>query len=403
MNARGIHLRQGRRARRGFTLIEMIIASAIIGLLMVAVGGSVIVAAKASPRPGSPEDLHNQGVAAVQEIAREVSQAITITEATSSKIVFSVPDRTGDATPETFTYELTNDNRLTRKINSASAVDIATQAKGFNLGYVTGIRNTTTTNAATEGAEQVLFGCYETTGTEIAFDATAAAIQTLRPVLPPEATSWRITKALLCVKADGLATGSVRLNVYKTDANNIPVGSSLAVAAISELLMGSTLNWRTVNFGAMSLAPSEGAAIVVAHGSVSITTGSGTVLLNSGGLGSGGRGVYATDAVADRGTSLFMTTTGPSFTAYADDGLSIEVYGRVTTTSTTTTQIQTIDAVDIQLLITGSRSIRTLAMVEPRPAFGNDPPDPPTNIIEDIIGGVGGIIGGILGGGMITP
>jgi hypothetical protein len=381
----------------------MIIASAIIGLLMVAVGGSVIVAAKASPRTGSAEDLYNQGVAAVQEIAREVSQAITISEATAGKIVFTVPDRTGDATPETFTYELTNDNRLTRKVNTASAVDIATHAKGFNLGYVTGIRTSTTTNAATEGAEQVLFGCYEITGTEIVFDSTSAAIQTLRPVLPPEATSWRITKALLCVKADGLATGSVRLNVYKTDANNVPVGSSLAMAAISELLMGSSLAWRTVNFGAMSLAPTEGAAIVVAHGAVSITTGSGTVLLNSGGLLTGGRGVYATDAVADRGTSLFMTSTGPTFTPYADEGLAIEVYGRVTSTSTTTTQVQTIDAVDIQLLITGSRSIRTLAVVEPRPAFGNDPPDPPTNILEDIIGGIGGIIGGLLGGGVIAP
>jgi prepilin-type N-terminal cleavage/methylation domain-containing protein len=403
MIATGIHLRQARNARRGFTLIEMIIASAIIGLLMVAVGGSVIVAAKASPRTGSPEDLYNQGVSAVQEIAREVSQAITVSEATASKVVFTVPDRTGDATPETFTYELTNDNRLTRKVNAVAAVDIATQVKGFNLGYVTGVRTSTTTNAATEGPEQVLYGCYETTGTEIVFDTTSAAIQTLRPILPREATSWRITKALLCVKADGLATGSVRLNVYRIDANNVPVGSSLATAAISELLMGSSLAWRTVNFGAMSLSPSEGAAIVVAHGSVSITTGSGTVLLNSGGLMTGGRGVYATDAIADRGTSLFMTTSGPTFTAYADDGLALEVYGRVTATTTTTTQVQTIDAVDIQLLVTGSRSIRTLAVVAPRPAFGSDPPDPPTNIIEDIIGGIGGIIGGLLGGGVVMP
>lgn len=370
---------------------------------MVAVGGSVIVAAKATPMAGSSESLYNQGVAAVQEMSREVSQAITISEASAAKLAFTVPDRTGDGVAESITYTLTNDNRVTRNVNSAGEVEIAARVKGLNFGYVTGLRTQTTTSAAVEGAEQVLFSGTDTTGAEIAFDSNSVAIQSIRPILPPEATSWRITKALMLLKSDGLATGSVRLNVYRTDSTNTPVGSSLAMAAQSELLIGSSYNWRTFSFGSMTLAPTDGAAIVATHGSVTITPSGGSVLINTGGSGSGGRGIHLSNVVADRGKSLSISLNGTSWTDYVDNSLALEVYGRITSTSTSTTTIQTIDAVDIQLLVAGSKSIRTIAVVGPRPPYSTSPPPPPPNLIEDIIGGVGGIIGGLLGGGLISP
>lgn len=370
---------------RGFTLIEMVVATAIIGILMVAVGSAMVVAAKASPSATSAERLTAGANQAAQEIARELSQALTITTAASDTVTFTVPDRTGDALPETITYACAGDT-VTRTINSAAAVEIARNVSSFNLGYTTGSRTSTSTSAAVEGAEQVLFACYDTSGSEFALETSAMAMQSIRPILPPEATSWRITKANLYCKRDGTVLGSAKISVFATDSGNHPTGSLLGQATVSELLMSSGYTWKTFTFGAMSIPTTSGAALVIANGSISVSVSLGSISLGLGGSGSTGRIMQVNNAVAEDGLSVTSTTNGGSSWSYVyDDALTIEVFGKITATSTTTSTIQTIDAAEILLTVKGARPIHSSVIIQPRPAFAGAPPKPILDILESLL------------------
>ncbi len=380
-------LRRPARARAGFTLIELVVASAIISILMAAVGSAVVIAAKATPAATSAERLTATANQVVQEIARELSQATTITTAAAQSVSFTVPDRTGDAAAETIIYRL-NGRALERVTNGGTAVILSDNVKAFNLGYTTGSRTSTTTTAAVEGPEQVLFGCYDTSGVDMDMDTSTLVNQAIRPILPPEATSWRVTKVNLYCKRSGTAAGNLRVQVYKSDASNQPTGSALGSVSVLETLMGSSYGYKTYSFGSMPLLPSEGAVLCISNSTITITVNLGVINL---GLGNGtetGCILRTSNAVAEDGLSLSYTTNGSSFTNLYDDAINLEVLGRITATGTATSAIQTIDTADVQLWISGATPVRTTAIIQTRPAYATTPPPTVLDLFKDFVNGL---------------
>jgi len=365
------------------TLVELMVAASIMGILMAAVGSALVVAAKATPSDTSPERLTVRSNSLVQEIARELSQATAISSASEKGITFTVRDRTGDAAAETITYAWSGvaGEALTRTFNG-STVKIAADVTNFQLGFTTGTRSTKTTSAAVEGAEQVLFACYDVTSggsLDFSLNGSSLAVQVIRPVFPANATSWRISRANLYIKRDGSALSSARLQIYKADqVTGALSGSVLGSVGRSELSFGTTYSWQPYSFGAMSLAPTDAAGIVVSISALSINLVGGLATFTLGSSASAGMILHTSNTLAEDGVSvLFTTNGGSSWDILWDNAIAIEVFGYITATGTSTSSVQTVDQVDITLAVTNANTCRTTAVVLPRPAYAAALPTPP--------------------------
>ncbi len=362
------------------TLIELVIACAIMAILMAAVGSALVVAAKAAPTPTSPERLAARTSAAVQELARDLSQATAISSASATGITFQVPDRTGDAAAETIQYSWSGKagDPLTRTFNAGTAQSVADNVSSFVLGYVTGSRTVVQTTAPTEGPEQVLFGCYDTGGSDTVMDGSTIVMQFVRPVLPSTATSWRITKANTYVRKDGLATSTLRIQIYRTDGSGIITGGSpLVQSTKAESTFGSSYGWVTYNFATHSLGAGDGAALVLSNSTLNLNLNLGMLTLGLGGLGTAGSVLWTADSVAEEGTSLQVSTNGgSSWQTPSDDSLAIEVLGCITASGTSQSSVQTVETVDISLAATNSTASRTRAAVLTRPVYASALPAP---------------------------
>ncbi|HRJ49728.1 MAG: type II secretion system protein [Phycisphaeraceae bacterium] len=356
--------------RRGFTLVELIVATAIMGILMAAVGSALMVAARAVPSPDSSEARAASATSAAREMAGEISQAITVTAASATGITFSVPDRTGDNAPETITYAITGTPLIsvTRTFNGGEATVIAQGLSSAALAYAVGSREVTTLTPV-EGPEHVMSACYETSGSELPFNGSTVAIQKFRPALPPEAASWRVTRVNLWCKQDAPVNSTLRLQVYRTDSTGTPSGSSLAATTLSEAAMPSAFGWRAMFLSSMpSLLPTDGVALVLANNSLSVNVNLGLVTFSIGGSPTAGMGLFVTDSIAEDGVNLSFTTNGSTWNHQADDSLVIEVLGRVTAPVAGVTTVDTIDTVEVALTVKGWGQARAITPVHPRPA-----------------------------------
>ncbi|GMV27072.1 MAG: hypothetical protein AMXMBFR58_31030 [Phycisphaerae bacterium] len=359
------------RTRPGFTLVELTVATAVTGLLLAAIATAMTVAAKATPDDDSPERLSDRDRRVAQEIARELSQATAISQAQSTSVTFTVPDRTGDAVAETITYALagTAKDQVARTFNGTT-VTLADKVTGFTLGYTTGSRAVTAAGPNVEGPEQVLSACYETAGgSTLKFDGKTIAVQKFRPILPANAVSWRVTTVNVYLKQEGSVSSSLRLQIYATDLAGNTTGSALSTLTVSESALPASWGWHTFTPGNMTLTPSQGAAVLLANSAISVNLNLGLIAFQFGTTATAGAAYFVTDAIAEDGVNLSYTTSGSSFNHQYDDSLAIEISGRITTTTTVTSMQTTIDAATISLASTGATPARASTLVPARPAF----------------------------------
>ena len=118
-----------RRAYRpGFTIAEMGISSAVMALLMVSIGASMVIAARSLPSPGSTANANLTATAALSDLGDDLSMATRVIESTSNSITFTVADRSNDAdaNPEKIRYAWsgTVGGPLTRSYNGGTPVTV---------------------------------------------------------------------------------------------------------------------------------------------------------------------------------------------------------------------------------------------------------------------------------------
>jgi type II secretory pathway pseudopilin PulG len=150
-----------RHTRRGFTLIELGVSTSIMGVLMISMASVVVIASKAIPSGTTESGAVGYNASALDQILNDLRCATTVTEATSAAVTFTVPDRTGDSTPETLRYAWAGaGSPVTRQYNGAAATSITTALQNFQLSYD---RRTLTTNTSTPGtwdSGEVLFSSF---------------------------------------------------------------------------------------------------------------------------------------------------------------------------------------------------------------------------------------------------
>lgn len=127
------------RVRRGYTLVELVVSTAIMAILMTGMASSIFLAGKAFPDGSTPASSTISVAEALNVLVAEVTAAQTIIANTQSTIEFTVPRRNGAAGTETiqYTWNGAAGAPLIRRVNQGVATNVFASVQQFTLNYAT--------------------------------------------------------------------------------------------------------------------------------------------------------------------------------------------------------------------------------------------------------------------------
>jgi prepilin-type N-terminal cleavage/methylation domain-containing protein len=254
-----------RSAARGMTLIEMAVASAILGVVLVAIGSVMVMAARMTSSPASAEVRTNAVSSAIGVIASDLSRATGVLSADARSIRFTATDRGGDGVDDEITISWDGEklSDLTRRVNSDPPVTLAESVEDFSLSYVAGSVAATSTGPSAEGAEEVMYvDDAPTNGTPFQLNAGAWASLVITPELPTDATAWRLTRARVSLRSWGTTLGTVAVSVIGVSLSPFNFGATLATASRAESEFATSFGWHEFAWPSMAtLAPGQSVAI----------------------------------------------------------------------------------------------------------------------------------------------
>jgi prepilin-type N-terminal cleavage/methylation domain-containing protein len=310
------------RARRAFTLIEIVLAMGVFSILAGALGGIMLLSARAVPSTSTAADKASVAAGVLARLSSELEVATAVLEGDSRGITFVIPDRTGDGSDDTIRYEWTgSDTRLlTRTLDGGTPQVLAADVSAFVLSYQTATRSVTTQGswAWTGPGSLASYSGSPTAAVNLSSGAGAALVFT--PSLPAGAITYSITSVGIQTRRQGLL-GQGQITVQIRDASTVPGGTIIASASVAGTSMGLSMSTQNVAFSnAVGLTP--GSPITVA-------------VIESGNTASGGLGVFGQ---ATAGTRMYLTANGgSSWTLDAGRTLTLSVTGTYVTQGAATT------------------------------------------------------------------
>lgn len=370
---------------RGFTLAEMLVSLAILGLLLTAMGSLVVLGARALPGKQSRAEMDAALDRGLARAADEVAQAESLLALGEREVRMKLPDQTGDGEPEvvSYTWSGTAGDPLVRTYNGVAEV-VAEGVRRLAVTYTEANISTTTSTAASAGSETRLakFDDLDAPGMAPMRSNWWPAV-TLTPVLPPAATGFRVTKVRLYARQDGLATGVLTAQLWRTNASGLP-STKLDEAFYLELLLplSGSPGWVTITLNSGTvLTPGTKIALVFPNTSSS----------SSGQLG------LRTGGVADTGSEyLVSTNSGSSWTTYSDSSLLYELYGVVTATGTSKATERAVQSIALAATNGSGKRVVTARMLQ-RPAVPSGVTATAELIGDGVLGQTAGLVGGALG------
>jgi prepilin-type N-terminal cleavage/methylation domain-containing protein len=334
--------------RRAFSLIELMVASSIIAVLLIAVQSTIMLAAHSVPAANARSTALVTASAALEQLNADLTYAAAFSARSATSVTFTVPDRTGDGLPDTITWswDATAKGLLTRQFNGGAAITMAANVRDFSLVYDT--RTSQTPGPNVTSAETLFSSFVPTTGQTQKVDSNHFFAEYIRPSLPPNAISWSITRVLLSTQAVGSSTGLTNIQIETADPSNLPTGTVLDTASLDEATLGSSFAWSTFAYAnATGLSPTSGACIVAVWVSdtqpVGLQSGSVVLATNLNVYESSGNG-------------------GTSWKASSSTSLAHYVYGTYVTPGTPVTQYN-LTGVRAALLTSADTSARARATI----------------------------------------
>lgn len=126
--------------RRAFSLIEMVLSLGVIGVLIAAMGSSVLLATRTLPDAGTGADASTAIARTLDAIRSDLRTAKLAQLLDSETLVVSVPDRTGDGLDDLITYEWDGieGDPLTRRVGAGDEVSLVASATLVEFVPITG-------------------------------------------------------------------------------------------------------------------------------------------------------------------------------------------------------------------------------------------------------------------------
>lgn len=250
-------------ARRAFTLVELVLACALLAILLAAGRGAIFLASKSAR--SVPADQSVTLSAALNQVSADILGSTQIFELSQNSIGLVVPDRNGDGEDESIKYSWsgTAGAPLLRTQNSGNAEAIVASLQSFAVAAVE--RSITIPGQPTKNVERLVGGNSATSGlygTSIS-SSNARAGSFVPANLPAGATSWSLTRVRVMVRQNSPVSGSFSVQVQRTNAQT-PSGQVLASVNVAESELSSSFAWKEVKFsGLENLSTISPLAIVI--------------------------------------------------------------------------------------------------------------------------------------------
>lgn len=307
----------GRATRRGFSLVEVALATGILSILLVAIASAIILAGKAIPTGSTPAERAFEAARVAGQITDELRGAVHITERSAAAITFTVADRSGDGIPERIRYAWSSapGDPLTRQYNDGAAATVLEDVHQFDLAYHLKTVNEQYPGVPVESAETELRS-YDSTDdlSDLHVHDDRWWAQYFKPTLAPDAISWSVTRVKFMAKRDHNDAYDTTIQLRLPMPDNMPSDTVVDSATMAQLSLTDAHQWVEKSFSnATGLSPSQGLCLSF------ITTDP-----NSCQLRHQDRSVSLPDAGLIEGTPSWENL-------YTDKALLFYVYGTCTT------------------------------------------------------------------------
>ncbi len=299
----------------GLTLVEMVVAIAIISILMVSVTSAILIASRALPEADGPAARGLDAARVADQIAAELYSAVSVSLCSATTIEFTV-ERSGVTHTIRYEWSGTPGDPLIRQYDGGAAVTVLDNVQEFNLAY--NCRTVEEEPADTEGPEE-LFIAQDSSNSGTQATCSIAdnnwLAQYFMPSLPPDALSWRVTRVSFEAKPKSPKAQTLTVQVRTATTGGLP--TTLVVDSVSvpeaDLPTGS---WHEVSFSnAGGLSPSQGCVIA---------------FLGQGG-GIAAQLSYGTGSVTTPGTYACTGDSLENWVMMPDWDVWLWVWGKVTT------------------------------------------------------------------------
>jgi len=227
------------RQRHAFSLVELVLAMAVSGILVGAMGVVLITASSSLERGESPLDDDRTAALALADLQADLAEATRFFERTEYALWFEVPDRTGDGTAEHIRYAWSGiaGDPLTRSTNGGPPGIVAANVRDLDLTYVIRPGLQKAVSAERLIGEFALHAGASSTSTTIT--GTNWAAQILRPSFAGDVVSWNATKLRLRLRWSGAADATFRLSIVPLNPDNTPGTTPYTTLEIKETLLSA--------------------------------------------------------------------------------------------------------------------------------------------------------------------
>lgn len=240
----------GFSVRRGYSLIELVVALSVSTLLLGALGSAVVIAATALPgQGGGATGSVLDAARGLDTLAGELEQAVYAPEMAATAVGVVLPDSDGDGAPEVVRHAWagTGGDPLTRVEDGGDAEDVLDEVDGLTLGYESVSRVETYPGAiVTTSGVLDAFPAVVGRSNTITLDKNKAFAQRLTPTLPVGVATWRATSVELYMRTDGLVplleAGTITMQIRGTKGTT-PASTVLANATQNESALKTTYAW----------------------------------------------------------------------------------------------------------------------------------------------------------------
>jgi prepilin-type N-terminal cleavage/methylation domain-containing protein len=277
---------RGRHGAAGFTLVELTIAMAVMAILMGAMTSAVLIASRAVPRADDPIVAALAAGSEVDTLVDDLRYATAFAVLQPHVVQFTVPDRTGDGSPEEIRYEWSGvpSEPLRRQMNGGAWADAVPGVQSLGLSYNTKAVTTTSKETATITSPEMLFSYFNGwPGVTPAYNNFAlgpanwvAEFFTVdQTALPPDSKNIRISRVQLMLQR-GSESGSVTVGIYLPVASGSPepavnpIGTPASVAASS---LPATFGWVDITMPADVIVPDLNTQFVIVAGGTVTSAG----------------------------------------------------------------------------------------------------------------------------------
>ncbi|TSA40293.1 hypothetical protein D4Q85_00035 [bacterium] len=330
--------------RRGFTLIEAVLAAGVTGILLASVGSIISLCAKALPDSASDKALV---AASTQDglsmLADDLTGAISIASASSTDLTFRVnnPASPGTISLVRYWWDGTAGTPLRRTWDGRAEIAVIPALRRYELSYDWRTTSTSTMGSTSLATASQLAQCVGASGSTFTLGLVPRFAQIVTPRLDGEATTWKPTRVRANVSLKSGLVSSIVANLYLGDSSNLGSQSLIATSTTVTALSGARAGWMDFDF--------SGAPEVAAGQSVTVVLGA-LVLLGTAEV------TYTQSGIADSLACCATSSNGSTWSIKADGSLAYELFGQVRGPSIVAGSEQRLASVGVDLLASGAGS-----------------------------------------------